>query len=277
MIAHGAFDGILVKNNIITMDVDKVEGSCWGIGFNNNTNATHAIYYRNAVFSGNTIINTGNLGLTVSSCPGCIIENNVIISNYRSGMTGINMPVYAKDQAVAGRGDDLNTANIIRNNTIWFGPNSTGGGTGIKVGVEGTGYIITNNTVTYTSSDAGIWGGVNCYDYSLDLASFTFINNNHCFSTVAFKWEKNHGATLASWKTYVSQQPYSLNFDSLSIEGSDPLFTAPGTAFTPLASPTPSPLIGAGAGAPAYRSATDITGKTRPILPALPAIGAYEP
>jgi hypothetical protein len=259
MIAHGAFDGMLVKNNVIEMDADKVGAGCWGIGFNNNTNATHAIYYRNAVFSGNTIVNTGNLGLTVSSCPGCVIENNVIISDYRSGMTGISMPGYTQN---VSRGDDAATAYVIRNNTIWFSPNSTGGGTGIKVSGEGTGYVIANNSITYTSTDAGIWGGVICYDYPLALSAYAFINNNHCYSAATYKWEATRGS-LAAWRSYAGS-----GFDTASFTG-DPLFVSAGSDFSPTSG---SPLIGAGNAL--HGALLDITGATRPNPP---TIGAFEP
>ncbi|MBU1775617.1 MAG: hypothetical protein KJ899_03130, partial [Gammaproteobacteria bacterium] len=58
-------------------------------------------------------------------------------------------------------------------------------------------------------------------------------------------------------------------FDSASIEGDDPMFTAVGTDFTPAAG---SPLIGAGSNV--NKSTLDITGATRPSPP---AIGAFEP
>jgi hypothetical protein len=257
MIAHASIDGLLVKDNIVALEATQTAPGCWGIGFNNNTNATHPQYYRNAVFSGNTVINGGNLGFTVSSCPGCVIENNVIIQNWASGGgTGISVPSYG---ANATRGDDVNTANVIRNNTVWFGPNSTGTSTGIDVNVEGTGYIVANNTVSSVQTT----GTLNCFRQRLPLSSYAFINNNHCYSTVANKWETTQG-TLAAWKTYAA----AYGFDSASLTG-DPLFTAPGTDFTPAAG---SPLIGKGG--TTQKSTYDKAGKTRPSPP---AIGAYEP
>jgi hypothetical protein len=257
MIAHASIDGLLVRDNTIVLEASQTAPGCWGIGFNNNTNATHAQYYRNAVFSGNTVINAGNLGFTVSSCPGCVIEDNVIIQNWAAGgATGISVPVYA---ANASRGDDVSTANLIRNNTIWFGPNATGTNTGIDVNVEGTNYVVANNTVSSTQST----GTLNCFRHRLPLSSYAFINNNHCYSTVANRWETTQG-TLAAWRTYAAVP----GFDSASLTG-DPLFTVPGTNFTPAAG---SPLIHGGNAA--HGSVSDLTGKVRPSPP---AIGAYEP
>jgi hypothetical protein len=257
MIAHASIDGLLVRDNTIVLEATQTAPGCWGIGFNNHTGATHPQYYRNAVFSGNTVINGGNLGFTVSSCPGCVIENNVIIQNWASGGgTGISVPAYAADTT---RGDDINTANTIRNNTVWFGPNATGTSTGIDVNNEGTDYIVANNTVSSTQST----GTLNCFRYRLALSSYSFINNNHCSSTVSNRWETTQGA-LAAWQSYAA----AYGFDSASVTG-DPKFTAPGTDFTP---GTGSPLKGAGD--TAHGSITDFIGKTRADPP---AIGAYEP
>jgi hypothetical protein len=263
MVAHAEIDGLLVKNNTIIMDAAHTSPGCWGIGFNNMTNASQAQYYRNAVFSGNTIVNAGNLALTVSSCPNCVIENNVIIQNWAAGgATGISVPEKPRDGT---RGDDLNTANTIRNNTIWFGPNASGSNTGISVNTEGTNYVISNNTVSSSQTS----GSLNCFNYSLELGAYDFINNNHCYSSsVSNNWVAGY-ATLAAWWTHAP------GFDTASITG-NPLFpapgtdfTAPGTYFTPA---TGSPLIGAGTAA--HMSATDLTGKAHPVTP---AIGAFEP
>jgi hypothetical protein len=257
MIAHAAIDGLMVRDNTVVLEASQTSPGCWGIGFNNNTNATHAQYYRNATFSGNTVINAGNLGFTVSSCPGCIIENNVIIQNWPSGgSTGISVPAYA---ANVSRGDDTGTANTIRNNTVWFGPNATGTSTGIDVNTEGTSYVVANNTVSSVQSA----GTLNCFRYRLPLASFAFIDNNHCHSTVANRWETTQGS-LTAWQTYAA----AYGFDAAALTG-DPLFVAPGTDFTPAAG---SPLIHGGIAA--QGSVADLAGKARPNPP---AIGAYEP
>jgi hypothetical protein len=258
MIAHASIDGLLVKGNTVVVEATQTTPGCWGIGFNNNTGATHAQYYRHAIFSGNTVINGGNLGFTVSSCPGCIIENNVVISNWVSGGgTGISVPAYGQN---AARGDDASTANIVRNNTVWFGPLATGTSTGIDINTEGTNYVVANNTM----SSAQSIGSVNCFRYRLGLASYAFINNNHCYSTVSNRWETTQGS-LANWLSYST----GYNFDTNSITGVDPQFTSPGTNFTPLSG---SPLISAGTAK--YMSAKDFAGKTRPSPP---AIGAFEP
>jgi hypothetical protein len=258
MEAHMAVDGLLVKDNVIDIAQSANTGGCWGIEFNNLTSGTHAIYHRNAIFSGNSIKNAGNLGLTVTGCPGCVIENNLIMIDTAVGGAGISV---ATASVRAGVADDVNNANIIRNNTIWYGPNANTSGTGINVGVEGTGHIIANNTVTYTATSTGSNGAFSCFSYPLALSSYTFINNNHCESAASYKWEASRGS-LASWKTAAT------GFDTVSFTG-NPLFTAAGTNFKPAPG---SPLINAGS--LVYGSTTDLVGTARPSTP---AIGAFEP
>ncbi|MEK7703684.1 MAG: putative metal-binding motif-containing protein, partial [Myxococcota bacterium] len=46
---HMAVDGLLVKDNVVDIDAAATTGGCWGIEFNNFTNAAAPIYHRNAV------------------------------------------------------------------------------------------------------------------------------------------------------------------------------------------------------------------------------------
>ncbi len=257
IVAHMAVDGLLVKDNVVDIDPSAVTGGCWGMGFNNFTNAPEPMYHRHAVFSGNTIRNGGNLALTVTGCPDCVIENNLIIHETAMEATGIAV---ASGPARASSGDDVNTRNVIRNNTIWYGPSASDSGIGIVVGTEGTGHIIANNSVTYSGTATGSNGPFRCFDYPLALSSYAFIDNNHCEVAASSSWVAGQG-TLADWQA-------ASGFDMQSFAGS-PQFTAAGTDFTPGVG---SPLVGTGSAA--YGSAYDITGATRPSPP---SIGAYEP
>ena len=259
IVAHVAVDGLLVKDNYVEVDANSPGGGCWGISFSNITGGTHIEFIRNAVFSGNTIVNTGNVLLSVSSCPSCIIENNVLVHNW-----DYNGNVVALAASISpprpGVGDDTNSNNIIRNNTIWFGPNSTGSPIGILIENDNEGAVITNNTI---SSSQTAQGTLSCFHYTLPLAAYASIDNNNCYSPSTYNWEYTHGS-LAAWQSYAATP----GFDAASFTG-DPMFTAPGTDFTPGVG---SPLIGAGGAA--HGSSADILGVTRPDPP---AIGAYEP
>ena len=260
--SHGAIDGLTVKDNIVSVEVGSVTGGCFGIEFSNITNDTHPTYFRNAVFSGNTIINGGNTALMVTSCPGCIIENNIVINDwpYNGNLNGI---------VIAGnpnRGiDDTSTSNTIRNNTVWYGTKFNGTGVGIVTNTEGSGHIISNNTVSSAQGS----GTLSCFRHDLSLNSYSFMDNNHCYGTVTTRYEYTNGSNLAAWKAYTTVK----NFDANSI-GNAPVFinatSAAGYDFHPNSSS--SPLLSAGNNA--NKSTLDFAGVTRPNPP---AIGAYEP
>jgi len=258
---HFQVDGFLVKNNTVDISDAAWTAGCFGMEFNNETDDPHPIYHRNSIFSGNTIINGGNTGFNVTGCNGCYIENNLIIFN-RSDDTqhyGMRIPLQGSR---SGYGDDTNTGNVIRNNTIYYAATANYGGRGIAVGTEGSGYVVANNSVVYAGSTLnGSTGPFNCYSYPLSLASYSFINNNQCYSAASYKWEEAKGS-LTAWKTAAS------TFDTVSFTA-DPKFKASGTDFSP---GTGSPLISSGNGT--YMSVLDITGTARPNPP---SIGAFEP
>ena len=221
---------------------------------------------RNAKFSNNTVKNGGDSPLSVGECPGCLVENNLIIQDWPAPwpVYGISLG-FDSPRAI----DDVSNNVTIRNNTVWFGPKNVQGGIGIRVGNEpinvtraqGIGHIIANNTVTYASATSN-FDVFSCYSYPLALSSYTAINNNHCQSSARFEWEKGSG-NLAAWRTYSAAS----GFDTASITGVNPNFTTPGTNFTPSAG---SPLIGAGSAL--YGSLFDMFGKVRKNPPAIGAV-----
>ena len=263
-VGHFPVDGFQVRDNVVDIAASETSGGCWGIALTNLTGNPAPVYMRNTVISGNTIKNGGNLALTVTGCPGCVIENNVIINETAMSGTGIGVATLAKR---ANTLDLVNERNIIRNNTIWYGPNANMGGTGISVGAEGSGHIIANNTVTYSTAVTVRNGAFNCFSYSLSTASYAFINNNHCYvPSTAFKWEATRG-TLAAWQAY----SVTLGFDSASISGLDPKFKIVDSAILIDLANSNSPLKGKGVSA--HKALLDINGKKRASPP---AIGAYE-
>ena len=256
IVGHVAVDGFRFENNTVDIDAAAATGGCYGIGFSASGQAGTK-FIRHANFSNNTVKNGGNYAFSVGECPDCVIENNLIIQDWPAPYQVNGMYLAADGQRA---GDDVSDRVSIRNNTVWFGPQLIQGGNGIGIGVQGTGHVVANNTVTYTATTA-IDNGFSCFGYPLTLSSYAFINNNHCQSAAPYDWVTGRG-DLAAWKAAAP------GFDTESFTA-DPLFTAPGTDFTPGPG---SPLIGAGSAA--HGSALDITGATRPSPP---AIGAYEP
>ena len=264
VVVHGQFDGLLIDGNLVDVDHDKTTGGCWGMGLGAGGYSEPA-WFRHVRIANNVIRNGGNTPLTVANCPGCLIENNLILQDWTYGpstgvggwsVVGIGVP---SDPARSAQGDDINDANVIRNNTIWFGPRSTGA-TGIRLTTEGSGHVVANNVVV----DASLTPGqpIYCYDYGLALTAYAFINNNLCYSLLNSSWEKSRGS-LAAWRTYAVAR----SFDTASLVA-DPKY-ALDQGFIP---PAASPLVGAGSAA--QGSMSDLFGRGRA---APPAIGAFEP
>ena len=263
VVAHGELTNFTISNNWVEIAPAATTGGCYGISINNNATTYGAQFFRNTVISNNTMINPGSLGIQVTTCPSCLIENNNIVFNtITQDSLGIQTGAYA---ASTTAGDDVNTANKILNNTIYFGLGATGFvRKGIQVATEGTGHIVANNTISsYPTS-----GSVSCFSYfvGLTLANYAFSNNNDCYSATTYTWETAHGSTLAAWQSYAT----SYGFDTASML-SNPSFTAPAASPPNLVPQAGSPLLGAGTHI--YAPATDALGVSRPNPP---AIGAYE-
>lgn len=220
IVAHGSFDTIHIDRNYVETAPLETEDTCWGISISGAA-YPNPQQFLNATIRGNIVINGGNNGISTAFSPYAIIEDNIVVMNWAYGpspgvaswaVTGMSIPASIANPA---KPDTQNTANRIRNNTIWFGPLSAGG-TGIKLSDEGTDHIISNNTVSMASTGAGI--SFNVLDLPLPLAAYKVVDNNHGYSPIVNqKWEVTHGATLSAWRSYSG-------FDTVSIEGY-PLFT----------------------------------------------------
>ena len=254
IIGHPGVDYLTVSNNYIYVDPARINRACYGISFDNGTSNGAPVFMRHTVIGGNTIINTGDTGINVSSCPGCQIVNNTIILDWSTTIrfTGIQVGTFP-----ARAQDDVDTNTTTANNTIYFGPNmvSVSGSRGIWVNTEGTGHIIANNAV-YNS--AGVSA---CLDLPLSKAAYAFIDNNDCYNGSYYEWETR--SSLAAWQS-------ATGFDTHSIL-SGPQFTNPTNPTYNFVPQAGSPLKGAGNAT--YVPTTDALGVTRPNPP---AIGAYE-
>ena len=269
--AHGKLPGLKIQNNVLYMDEAADTMGCYGIALDHGGYNSY-MDFSSAVISGNTLSNTGGIGIAVSNCADCLIEDNVLSFNAAENY-GIAAGVYAA-RTTCPNGtacpDVVNDRNTIRNNTIWFGPNAINGMTaGILIAHEGTGHIVANNTVNYTATTS-TGHVVNCFDYTQPIdTAYSFINNNHCYSAVAYKWDKTNGATLADWKSYSITYGKGFSADSASKEGLPNFVNSTTSPYD--FHPTGLPLLGTGSASSV--PATDIEGT--PFLNP-PAIGAYQ-
>jgi hypothetical protein len=273
LVTHGKFVNYVVDGNTIEVDPKQLNGGCYGIAADNGGYSMKT-YIRGAVFSRNTIRNGGTTAFTIAGCTNCLVENNLILSDWCVGpscgwrITGIEVPDGA---ARASYADDVTGNVTIQNNTIWFGPNAPGGAIGIQVGIEGAGYVVANNLVYYAAASAG--EGMNCFDYQRPLSSFTYIDHNACYSAAGGNWEATRG-DLTAWQSYTTAT-FDAASRSLTRPGdSVPAALAPSdplTALNPAFTPMPGSLI-EGAGDPAHAPTFDRFGNKRHDPPDIGAV-----
>jgi hypothetical protein len=277
IVGHGAVMNLIVSGNVVVEDTTAGPG-CYGISFSNG--GAPVAYYRNALFSDNIVVNGGSAGISIDNCPYCAIENNLIIQEANNGGSGIGSPTTSSRTQ-----DDVETNVKIINNTVYLGINNNQGmNGGIKVGAEGAGHIVANNTVMYAGSSHAL-NSTNCFDYLLPLSSYSFINNNNCFTNdPGYVWVQS-GSTrysMLNWVAYAASagtgfdtassyvNPGWLITNPLTIPALDETKTG-AQIFATFFTPAGLPLVGTGNAANAPTS--DIANTTRPITP---SIGAYE-
>ena len=262
-VGHALTDHLTIKDNYMGVDNSAGSNGCYGIALTNITANAHAVGWRHTVISGNTIINPGDYGIATTSCSDCLIENNAIIQTFSPG--GLQGAIAPNFSAERGQ-DDIGNNVTVRNNSVFTSSNTTWQAVMVLMGNEGTGHVISNNTMYSQQSSNSTY----CLGISGSLSAFTFIDNNICYrSKGSVIWDKTTGYNLSAWQNHTSGGlAGGASADAHSLV-SDPKFTAAPTNLKPAAG---SPLITAGNNT--YKSTLDITGKTRP---APPAIGAYEP
>ena len=279
--AHASVTNLTVSGNVVIENMFAAP-TCYGIGFTNTTGAHEAIFLRNALFSGNIVVNGGAIGIAITSCPSCVIENNLVISQTNAGGAGISTPSDPSRPQ-----DDVECdANVVNNTVYYETTNTQGMKGGVVVGGEGTGYTVANNTVRYAGTSHAL-NSTNCFSYNLPLASYKFINNNNCYSNdPETSWVNRQPVnSLSNWKTYAATAGLSgTGFDTASS------YANPGWSFiTPLTIPaldetktgaqlfaryfTPAGLPLVGAGNAANVPALDITNNVRHVPS---SVGAYE-
>jgi len=249
LVVHGTHHNLLIEGNFIEEDLGMAGFGCWGIAVDGGSSSIEV--FTDLTIRNNTIKNLGNLAIGVGSCQNCWIENNIIIQNQAMETRGIMTP----DRVTAPE-DAISTDVIVRNNTIYFGLNSTG--TGITIRDEGINHQMVSNVIYY----AGIQNNFNCLNTNLTFNTFTEIDNNLCYFTNAVNAEWADGfSDLSAWQNSSGFDGNSLSIDPEfnDINGFD--FTA-ASAFSPMVD----------AGHPTLSSALGINAPRDQI----PDMGAYE-
>ena len=223
--AHGGvMSGLRIVGNLI--EEPNATPGCWGISVDSaslDPDGNH-----DALIANNVLKNVGNVGIGLSSCADCTVENNVIVQERIAGMRAIVAPVRSRSA-----NDVAGDAVMVRHNTIYFG--AYGQGTGVTVGGEGAQHVVTNNIVAF----AGASG--DCYRFDLPASAYGRVDANLCF-----------GGTFDVGTT-------GLDVHALT---QDPMFTA---APTDLGLNASSPAVDSGD--PASAPALDMLGRPRDASP----------
>jgi hypothetical protein len=188
LVAHGVIDNIVVENNEIWEDIGEANNACWGIALDNGYSAGERI--TNAVIRGNIVRNMGNVAIGVAVCDGCLIENNVVISEQPININAITAPNRSRGEG------DIETTNItVRNNSIFIGAAS--GGTGINVGRSGSDHTVTSNAIYYEGTNSSF----NCMLLNSNPNVFDAVGYNLCYTPNApnAEWADGIGS-LSAWQ-----------------------------------------------------------------------------
>jgi hypothetical protein len=204
---HGQWDGLLVEGN--TIEQRASGGGCYGISINSSYDSVE--YFRNGVVRGNRIINLGFVAIALTSAPGVVVENNLIINAQNTYQAGVLIP-----DRTAGTGDDLDTGAIIRNNTIYFSQAGSGSeGIALRSNNRGSG---TNLQVVSNLIYFGAGSHANHYCFAQTaLSNFTAFDNNLCYhASGAGSWSLSY-TSLAAAQT-AGFDVHGLNANPLFVE-----------------------------------------------------------
>ncbi len=193
LVVHGEHNDLRIEGNEIWEDVGFAAGGCWGIAVDNGYGSAEG--FTNVVIAGNTVRNVGNLAIGVGACAACTIENNVIIHDQDFGITAIAAPDRPLDAGDLPQ-DDI----VVRNNSIWIGPDS--GGTAISVRDMGNDHLIVSNAIRYTGTSSSF----NCLRVDLPIGSYQEIDHNICHfpNALGAEWSDGSGTSpdpLTAWRT----------------------------------------------------------------------------
>lgn len=199
---HGQWDGLLVENNTITQTASA--GGCYGISINSAYSTPE--WFRNLVVRGNTIVNLGNCSICLTSAPGAIVENNLIVNTQATYHAGVAIP-----DRTPGAGDDIDTGAIVRNNTIFLAQPASGS-EGIALGTgSGSNLQVVSNLIYYgTAANASHY----CFAHTA-LSNYAAFANNLC----------HHAGGGGRWSSVYSSlaDAQASGFDTSGLD-SNPLF-----------------------------------------------------
>ncbi len=251
---HGQWNGLVVEGNTVVQAAS--EGGCYGISINPGYSAGHPHadeYFRNLVVRGNTVVNVGGCGICLTSAPGVLIENNLIVNTQPTYMAAILI------SNALNSADDPDGQATIRNNTVHMTQAGSGSeGVALRAG-SGNGLRVVSNLIHYGAASSPY---TRCFADTVP-ANYIAFDNNLC----------HHASGNGGWSsTYASLALARLaGLDAHGLSG-DPLFVALPTAASPGTDALQAGSPARNAGHATLSSAADRLGAAR----SAPDIGARE-
>ena len=180
LVVHGSHSDLSITDNLVMEDPGEADAACWGIG----VDAAYAEDERmeRITIARNTVIDMGNVGIGLSSCVDCIVENNVVSSTQGYATTAILAPDRPLDE-----GDASISGLTVRNNSIWL----SAGGTGVSLPEQVDDHVVVSNAIAMGSTGA-------CFDGVTDPSSYAAFSHNVC-DPVGGAWFTGVG-TLGDWQ-----------------------------------------------------------------------------
>ena len=186
IVAHGRHKGLTIEDNTVTETNPTT--ACWGISLEDGFASGAGIEgFVATTIRSNTVANVGGVGIGVSSCQNCYVDNNVVVRNSELGSTAAadDFVAIKAPGKVTGSGDLVSDTLWVRNNSIYLGA-ATASSKAIQI-TQGMNHGINSNLIELAASHAA----AQCFDdtglTSGDIAS---IDYNLC--------HRNGGA--AKWK-----------------------------------------------------------------------------
>ncbi len=168
LVVHGNQNDLRIEANQIREDSSKASDSCWGIAVDPAYSSSEG--FTQVVIRGNHVVGVGNVGIGLSACQDCVVENNIIRISQAFALRGI-----AVGYRSGGVGDLELERLRIRNNSVYVGGRASGS-VGIEVGGEGEGHQVISNAVYYRGRGSK-WS---CFGGVRGAAAFTAFDNNLC-------------------------------------------------------------------------------------------------
>ncbi len=196
LVVHGEHRNLQIESNRIFELPGAAGPGCWGIAVDPGYPGTPEGFV-DLVIRGNEVWNVGNVGIGVSACQDCLIENNIVVQQ---------QPIYTRAIAapdLAARSEDLADARItVRNNSILFGSSASGIGIDLRTATPADRARIVSNAIHYSGTDSGF----NCLTLAPPFDAYPRIDHNLCVAPAApgAEWVNGEGAGAAGLQAWQS-------------------------------------------------------------------------